>query len=88
MSDVTFKMANLGPHETLKAYIGDKCVGTLEFEIKDEVPYLISVVVDENYRRRKVATEMLKYVQNKYGDIIWNGRTPDGESLYKSFYKN
>jgi hypothetical protein len=46
------------------------------------------VYVEKPYRRQKIATQMLKYLQDKYGDIIWNGKTKDGESLYKSFYSD
>ena len=50
---------------------------------------LIMVIVDEEYRRQGIATKMLRHLQDKYKqEILWNGKTKDGESLYKSYYSD
>ena len=85
-----FKEINHNFYTTLETYIDDKKVGRVDFDYNkyfDELK-LIMVYVEKPYRRQKIATQMLKYLQDKYGDIIWNGKTKDGESLYKSFYSD
>jgi GNAT superfamily N-acetyltransferase len=80
-------------YRTLKAELDGQSVGRVDFEYN---PYkeaedgfnLIMVYVNKEYRRQGIATKMLKHLQDKYGTIHWNGKTSDGESLYKSYYSD
>jgi GNAT superfamily N-acetyltransferase len=78
-------------YRTLEARIGDKKVGRVDFELDimiDKIR-LIMVYVEKDYRRQGIATKMLKYLENKYKqEILWNGKTKDGESLYKAYYSD
>lgn len=85
-----FKEENLTFYRTLKGYLDGKYVGRIDFDYNkylDELK-LIMVFVDKDYRRQGVASKLLRYLQDKYGEIIWNGKTKDGESLYKAYYSN
>jgi ribosomal protein S18 acetylase RimI-like enzyme len=84
---LSFELVDYNCYYTLKAYSDQKYVANLDFNIKYGSPHLVMIWVDSTYRRRRIATEMLKYIQLKYNkDIIWNGKTHAGEMLYKSFY--
>ena len=85
-----FKESDNSVHKTLDAYLDNTKVGRADFDYNkytDEL-HLIMIYVDKDHRRKNIATEMLKYLQNKYGEIIWGGKTQDGESLYKSYYSD
>lgn len=88
---IRFEEEKVAFHMTLNAYLDDTYVGRVDFDIDDYEPTksgidLIMVYVNDDQRRKGVATKMLKYLENKYGQVKWNGKTPDGESLYKSYY--
>ena len=78
-------------YRTLEAKLDGKKVGRVDFELDimiDKIR-LIMVFVDKEYRRQGIATKMLKYLENKYNqEILWNGKTSDGESLYKAYYRD
>ena len=75
-------------YRTITAFLDDKKVGRVDFDldIMNDKVKLIMVFVEKEYRRKKIATALLKHLQDKYGEIVWNGKTKEGESLYKSFY--
>jgi ribosomal protein S18 acetylase RimI-like enzyme len=80
---------DLSFYKTVEAYVDGKIVGHIDFDYNkynDEI-LIIMIKVDEAYRRQGIATNMLKYIENKYKcPISWTGKTKDGESLYKSYY--
>ena len=50
-------------------YEGDKLVGFLYYSKSFDTIDIIDVVVDEEFRRRGIATGLIRYVVNNYGDI-------------------
>jgi GNAT superfamily N-acetyltransferase len=71
----------------IKSYLDNKYVSRIEFIVRFNIPHLDIIYVEKEYRRKGIATQMLKYLQKTYNkDIIWGGKTKEGEQLYKSFY--
>ena len=88
-----FKEEKMSFYRTLKAYLDGKYAGRVDFDynqykVDNDGFNLIMVYVDKDFRRKGIATKMLKHLQDKYGIIHWNGKTSDGESLYKAYYSD
>jgi hypothetical protein len=70
----------------MTASIDNDDVGTLEFSVFNEEPYVNMIKVKENYRRQGIATGLIKELQRKFPDteIHMGMSTIDGSKLLES----
>jgi hypothetical protein len=76
-----------GQHDaTIIASIGDEQVGYLSYSVYNGKPAIKMVWVNPEHRRKKIALQMLKDLQNTYPDseIDWGYTTDDGSQLKSS----
>lgn len=87
--DVAYKNEMVGYHHgqsdmVLRAKIDGKQVGFIDYSVYDGKPYLKMIEVSPEFKRKGIATGMLKHLQSKYPDeeIEWGYMTDDGSKLY------
>lgn len=91
LQPVTIRTESIGSHHgqsdmIMIASLNDNNVGTLEFTIFNDEPYVNMIKVKEEYRRRGIATLLMKELQKKFPDTeIHIGMTmPEGNKLIES----
>lgn len=89
-SKLSYKLKEVKTTEEieLQAISKGKKIGRISFTLHlvYNNPELIMIYVEPEFRRKGIATKMLTYLQDKYGDINWGSKTTDGTYLHKSFY--
>ncbi len=59
--------------QVIGAVEDDAAIGAAAFELRDNMAIMKSIFVDEDYRRRGVASELLDAAKRAYSDVgIWN----------------
>lgn len=80
----------------ITAMVGNKKVGNMKFGHPDDASGKRNVCIDEiwvspKYRRRGIATKILKYFLKKFKNVIWisfwTGRQMEIDKAYKLFTK-
>lgn len=90
-SSIKIRIESVGSHHgqsdlVMIASIDNNDVGTLEFSVFNDEPYVNMIKVKDNYRRRGIATMLMKELQREYPDteIHMGMSTEDGSKLIKS----
>jgi|WetSurMetagenome_2_1015567.scaffolds.fasta_scaffold34512_2 GNAT superfamily N-acetyltransferase len=90
----TFKEKSIGYHHNqvdmvLSIYEEDTLLGTLEYSILDNIPYISMIQVKPEYRNKGIGKQLLyKLVEEyDYKDIQWGMMTEDGYRLQQSLDK-
>lgn len=88
---LSFKDESTGYHHgqtdmTLYALLDNKVVGYIEYSVYNDTPSIRMIEVDDNYKRRGYAREMLRNLQSKFPEteIDLGMLTDDGDKLVKS----
>lgn len=73
-------------YKTMEMYFGKDKAGYLEYQDNNGNITVNVIEVEERYRRKGVATRLLKELKNEYGDITYkfSAVLSDGEQLLKS----
>jgi GNAT superfamily N-acetyltransferase len=90
----TFKEKSIGYHHgqvdmVLSIYEEDTLLGTLEYSILDNVPYISMIQVKPEYRNKGIGKQLVyKLIEEyDYKDIQWGMMTEDGYKLQQSLDK-
>ena len=68
----------------MTAYMGETPVGSMQYSIYENAPYIAMIEVLPEYRRQGIATRLLRNLQSQYPEteIAWGMQTDDGKALY------
>lgn len=68
----------------MTAYMGETPVGSMQYSLYENEPHIAMIEVLPEYRRRGIATRMLRNLQAQYPEteIAWGMLTGDGKALY------
>ena len=68
----------------MTAYRGETPVGSMQYSLYENVPYISMIEVMPAYRRQGIATRLLQNLQAQYPrtEIAWGVLTDDGKALY------
>ena len=89
---ISITTENTGYHHNqsdmiMTATIGENTVAALEFSVYQDEPYVNMIKVDEKYRRKGIATKLIRKLQEMFPDtqIHMGLASSDGSKLLESF---
>ena len=84
------KIINSDSEDVIGYYDNNLLVAFIYYSKSFETIDIVDIVVDENYRRRGIASELINYLVNKYEDInsIFLEVNEKNESAIKTYEKN